>query len=82
MKKIIFVFSLLTCLICVSCYPECQPVTCHLPIIPPGQVTCQAIQQGWFYNNSTGECEFIMYTGCAPGEYSTQAACESFCICE
>jgi len=82
MKKIIFSLALLTCLICASCESECQPPACYFPTLPPGEFTCQAIFLGWFYNNSTGECEFIMYTGCIPGEYSTQADCETFCICD
>mgnify|MGYP000740085021 CR=1 FL=1 len=47
---------------------------------PDTGITCQAYFTTWFYDETTGKCEKIGYSGCEPKGFETEEECKE-CDC-
>ncbi len=47
---------------------------------PDNGTVCQAAFESWFYDESTGTCALVVYSGCEELGFETQGECDN-CDC-
>lgn len=72
--------TLMLLLILSSCGGKCDdlPTACFDEV--PENELCDAYFERWFYNDATGTCEKIGYSGCEPYGFSSEGECRA-CQC-
>lgn len=64
-----------------SCHEDCDtPGSAKCSESPETGTTCMAYFESWFYDESTGECEKIGYSGCEPVGFDNKVECDK-CDC-
>lgn len=64
-------------LLMASCHKDCNKPTGACAETPPTDEMCAAYFERWFYNDQTGTCQQIGYSGCSAKGFATEGECLS-----